>query len=70
MPNCTTTGHQPTITWVKNPLRKDTVSIGPINVVEVKCYGAWPLFILREKQWEISVEKFNPAPKWIVANHI
>ena len=48
MPNCTTTGRQLTITWVKYPLRKDTVSIGPIDVVEVKCYGSWPIFILRE----------------------
>ena len=32
MPNCTTTGRQLTITWVKYPLRKDTVSIGPIDV--------------------------------------
>lgn len=51
MPNCTTTEHQPTITWVKYPLRKDssgvnaTVSVGAIDVVEVKCYGSWPLLL-------------------------
>ena len=51
MPNCTTTGHQATITWVRYPLRKDssginaTVSVGPIDVVEVKFYGSWPLLL-------------------------